>query len=76
MYARSLDVRKVLWVPTGVIEDDAPFRGPIGQHLEVGEYEGRRVCHAGVYPVTTTISTNGHADEFVRFVAEDTVLLE
>ena len=72
VYRDSFGVRKVLWVPTGVIEDDAPFRGPIARQLQVGAFEGRRVGHVGVYPLTTT---NGHADEFVRFVSEDTVLL-
>ena len=72
VYASSLGARKVIWLPTGVIEDDAPFRGPVAAHLRVVEYAGRRLSHAGVYPSTTT---NGHADEFVRFIAEDTVLL-
>ena len=72
VYGRSLGVSKTIWVPTGVIEDDAPFRGPVARHLHIGQWESRSVRHAGVWPSTTT---NGHADEFVRFIAEDTVLL-
>ena len=72
VYSHSLGARKCIWVPTGVIEDDAPYRGAIAAHLQIDEFDGRRVGHAGVYP---SMTTNGHADEFVKWVAEDTVLL-
>jgi hypothetical protein len=38
----------------------------------VPELEGLAIPHAGVY---TLFTTNGHPDEFVRFVSPDTVLL-
>jgi hypothetical protein len=38
----------------------------------VPSFEGRPVPHAGVY---TMFTTNGHADEFVRFVGRNTILL-
>lgn len=71
-YGRSLGVRKLVWLPAGVHEDDGTFRGPIGRQFHVKEYEGKAIQHAGVYPLFTT---NGHGDEFVKFISEDTVLL-
>jgi len=71
-YARSLGVKKIIWVPTGLIEDTGTFRGPVGRHLHITEFQGKAVDHPGVY---TLYTTNGHADEFIRFISEDTVLL-
>jgi agmatine deiminase len=71
-YRRMLGVEKLIWVPTGVIEDTGTFRGALGKHIQVPEWEGAAIPHAGVY---TLFTTNGHPDEFLRFVSPDTVLL-
>ncbi len=71
-YRRMLGVRKIIWLPTGVIEDTGTFRGALAKHIRVPRLDGVEIPHAGVY---TLFTTNGHADEFVRFVAPDTVLL-
>jgi agmatine deiminase len=71
-YERMLGARKVIWVPTGVIEDRGTFRGPLGTHIHVREFDGVDIPHAGVY---TMFGTNGHPDEFLRFVSPDTVVL-
>ena len=71
-YRRVLGVKKVIWIPAGVIEDTGTFRGALGNHISVGSFNGVGVPHAGVY---TMFGTNGHPDEFLRFVAPDTVVL-
>jgi agmatine deiminase len=71
-YRRMLGVRKVIWVPAGVSEDIGTFRGPQATHIQVPELDGIPIPHPGVY---TLFTTNGHADEFLRFVAPDTVVL-
>ena len=71
-YKRSLGVQKLIWFPTGVYEDEGTFLGPIARQFQVKEYEGKRIEHPGVY---TLYTTNGHGDEFVKFISEDTVLL-
>jgi agmatine deiminase len=71
-YRRMLGVSKVIWVPTGIIEDNGTFRGPLAPHIRVPSVDGTDVPHAGVY---TLFTTNGHTDEFLRFVSPDTVVL-
>jgi len=71
-YRRMLGARKFIWLPTGVIEDNGTFRGPLATHIRVPSLDGARVPHAGVY---TLFTTNGHADEWARFVNANTVLL-
>jgi agmatine deiminase len=71
-YRRLLGVAKLIWVPTGVIEDAGTFRGALAPHLRVPAFGGFDVPHAGVY---TMFGTNGHPDEFLRFVSHDTVVL-
>ncbi len=71
-YLRMLGVRKVIWVPTGIVEDNGTFRGALGTHIHVPNYDGVDIPHAGVY---TLFTTNGHIDEFLRFVSPDTVVL-
>ncbi|MGH9903722.1 MAG: agmatine deiminase family protein, partial [Pyrinomonadaceae bacterium] len=71
-YRRMLGVRKVIWVPTGIVEDNGTFRGALAKHIHVPEFDGIRIPHAGVY---TLFTTNGHIDEFLRFVAPDKVVL-
>jgi len=71
-YRRMLGVRKIIWVPTGVIEDQGTFRGAVGKHIQVPRLDGIDIPHPGVYSVFTT---NGHADDFLRFISHDTVVL-
>src|SRR5262249_38398581 len=61
-----------IWVPTGIIEDIGTFRGPQATHIHVPNLNGVPIPHAGVY---TLFTTNGHADDFLRFVTPDTVVL-
>ena len=71
-YRRMLGARKVIWIPTGVIEDTGTFRSPLGTHISVPEFQGVSIPHAGVY---TMFGVNGHPDEFLRFAAPDLVVL-
>jgi agmatine deiminase len=71
-YRRMLGAQKVIWVPTGIAEDNATLRGALARHIHVPELGGVEIPHAGVY---TLFTTNGHADEFVRFVSPDTLVL-
>jgi agmatine deiminase len=71
-YRRMLGARKVIWVPTGIIEDQGTFRGALAKHIHVPEFDGVDIPHAGVY---TLFTTNGHLDEVVRFVTPETVVL-
>lgn len=60
-FQRMLGVRKVVWLKSGLQEDDHTFLGP----LELGD--GQRAY--------TVVTTNGHIDEFARFVNDSTILL-
>jgi hypothetical protein len=71
-YRRMLGARKVIWVPTGIVEDNATLRGPLATHIHVPRLNGIDIPHAGIY---TLFTTNGHSDEFLRFVAPHTVVL-
>jgi agmatine deiminase len=71
-YRRMLGVKKIIWIPTGVIEDTGTFRGALATHIRVPRVNGIEIPHAGVY---TMFGVNGHADEFIRFVTPDTVVL-
>lgn len=71
-YRRMLGARKVIWVPTGIVEDNGTFRGPLAKHIHVPSLNGIDIPHPGVY---TLFTTNGHSDEFLRFVAPDRVVL-
>jgi agmatine deiminase len=71
-YRRMLGAAKIIWIPTGVIEDQGTFRGALGRHIQVPELDGIPIPHPGVYTVFTT---NGHTDEVVRFVAPEKVVL-
>lgn len=59
-YRRTLGVRKVIWVPRGVPEDDLTFDGPKGTPDNL---------------YYTLITTGGHIDEFARFAPNNTILL-
>jgi agmatine deiminase len=71
-YRRMLGVKKIIWVPTGVIEDTGTFRGALATHIRVPRLNGIDIPGAGVY---TMFGVNGHADEFLRFVSPNTVVL-
>lgn len=71
-YRRMLGVKKFIWVPTGVVEDNGTFRGALATHIHVPKLDRIEIPHAGVY---TLFTTNGHSDEFLRFVAPDKVVL-
>ncbi len=60
-YARLLGIEKVIWLKDGIVEDRHTFLGPI-------------ITAEGIpaYPVWTT---NGHIDEYARFVNDSTILL-
>ena len=60
-FKRVLGVKKVIWLKEGLYEDDHTFKGPIP--LENGE------------KAYTVVTTNGHIDEFARFVNDSTILL-
>jgi agmatine deiminase len=71
-YRRLLGVKKFICVPTGVIEDQGTYRGALGQHIRVERFGGFDIPHAGAY---TMFTTNGHPDEYLRFVSHDTVVI-
>ncbi len=58
---RVLGVEKVIWLQQGVRDDDETFLGP--------------VTGPGNKPYYTTTTTNGHVDEYARFVNDSTILL-
>ncbi|MEL6924943.1 MAG: agmatine deiminase family protein [Bacteroidota bacterium] len=60
-FQRVLGVKKVIWLKQGLHEDDHTFLGPI-----------KSKEHNKVY---TVVTTNGHIDEFCRFVNDSTILL-
>ena len=60
-FRRMLGVKKVIWMHQGLREDDHTFAGPIR------DKSGQ--------PIYTVVTTNGHADEYVRFAAADLLLL-
>jgi agmatine deiminase len=60
-FARMLGIKKVIWLKQGLREDDYTFSGPMK------DANGRSVY--------TLLTTNGHTDEFVRFVSPTKVLL-
>jgi agmatine deiminase len=60
-YKRLLGTKKIIWLKQGLVEDDHTFHGPITTSDGTKAY--------------TVVSTNGHVDEFVRFVNDSTLLL-
>jgi agmatine deiminase len=60
-FSRVLGAKRFIWLEKGLREDDHTFQGPV--EVEKGLF---------AYPVLTT---NGHSDEYVRFVNDSTVLL-
>lgn len=60
-YHRLLGVKKVIWLKDGLLEDRHTFLGPLTTSGNTKAY--------------TTVTTNGHVDEFARFVNDSTILL-
>jgi agmatine deiminase len=60
-FKRLLGAQQVIWLKEGLYEDESSFDGPI-----TGA-DGERLY--------TLLTTNGHIDEFVRFVNDSTILL-
>lgn len=60
-YKRLLGAKKVIWLKQGLVEDDHTFLGP--KTTADGE------------KAYTVVTTNGHVDEFVRFVNDSTILM-
>ncbi|WP_297798452.1 agmatine/peptidylarginine deiminase [uncultured Eudoraea sp.] len=60
-YQRLLGVKKVIWLQHGLLEDSHTFLGPLTTADNSKAY--------------TVVTTNGHVDEFARFVNDSTVLL-
>ena len=60
-FRRLLGVKKVIWLKQGLREDDHTFLGP----LAAGDGQ----------LAYTAVTTNGHVDEFARFVSPTKILL-
>ncbi len=60
-YQRLLGVKKVIWLKEGLLEDRHTFLGPLSTADSTKAY--------------TVVTTNGHVDEFARFVNDSTILL-
>jgi agmatine deiminase len=60
-FKRVLGAQKVIWLKEGLVEDQHTFLGPL--KLDNNEF------------AYTCVTTNGHIDEFARFVNDSTILL-
>ena len=60
-YKRLLGIKKTIWLKKGLVEDNHTFLGPIATSDGTKAY--------------TVVTTNGHIDEFARFVNDSTILL-
>jgi len=60
-YQRLLGAKKVIWLKNGLLEDSHTFLGPL-----------TTIDNSKAY---TVVTTNGHVDEFARFVNDSTILL-
>ncbi|WP_299531246.1 agmatine/peptidylarginine deiminase [Ulvibacterium sp.] len=60
-YQRLLGVTKTIWLKKGLLEDSHTFLGPLSIS------DGKKAY--------TVVTTNGHVDEFARFVNHSTLLL-
>jgi agmatine deiminase len=60
-YKRMLGIKKNIWLKQGLVEDNHTFLGPITTSNGEKAY--------------TVLTTNGHIDEFARFVNDSTILL-
>ncbi|EOX3354373.1 agmatine/peptidylarginine deiminase, partial [Vibrio cholerae] len=59
---RSLNLKKVIWLPIGTYDDEYAFSGPIPD--EHGNYTAYR-----------SASANGHIDEMCRFVSHNKIII-
>ena len=60
-YKRLLGVKKIIWLKEGLVEDDHTFRG-------------QKTLADGT-KAYTVLPTNGHVDEFARFVGNSTIVI-
>lgn len=60
-YLRLLGAQNVIWLKQGLLEDRHTFIGPLST--------------ANAKKAYTVVTTNGHVDEFARFVNDSTILL-
>jgi agmatine deiminase len=60
-YHRLLGIKKVIWLKHGLLEDSHTFLGPLSTNANAKAY--------------TVVTTNGHVDEFARFINDSTILL-
>ncbi|WMN11069.1 agmatine deiminase family protein [Marivirga salinae] len=60
-YQRILGVKKVIWLKDGLLEVSHTFLGLLAVNDSTSDY--------------TVVTTNGHTDEFSRFVNDSTILL-
>ncbi len=60
-FRRLLGIKKVIWLKKGLREDDHPFLGTLTLKDGTKAYN--------------SLTTNGHIDEFARFVNDSTILL-
>lgn len=60
-YKRLLGAKKIIWLKKGLVEDNHTFLGPVTTSDGTKAY--------------TVVTTNGHIDEFARFVNDSTILL-
>ena len=60
-YGRLLGIKKTIWLKKGLVEDNHTFLGPVTTSDGTKAY--------------TVVTTNGHIDEFARFVNDSTILL-
>lgn len=60
-YQRLLGAKKVIWLKEGLLEDSHTFLGPLST--------------ADAKKAYTVVTTNGHVDEFARFINDSTLLL-
>lgn len=60
-YQRLLGVKNTIWLREGLLEDQHTFLGPLSISDTTKAY--------------TVVTTNGHIDEFARFVNDSTLLL-
>ncbi|NDC88761.1 MAG: agmatine deiminase family protein [Bacteroidetes bacterium] len=60
VYRDVLGITSFIWFEQGLVEDDHTFEGP--ESSSVG-------------PVYTTVTTNGHVDEFARFANDSTIVM-
>ena len=60
-FKRVLGAKKIIWLKEGLLEDQHSFLGPLTTA------DGEKVY--------TVVTTNGHIDEYARFVNDSTILL-